>query len=212
VVIPSVALAVAVAVSALDASSTQNAEALFAAGEFTAAGAAYTKLLVAKPNNEDAKIGLARVDLYENRLDDAAALAHSVLNADSQNGTARKILADVSQRKAIVDSAAALDVPASGVVIPFLELDPLPLVQLVVDGRKANFLLDTGGPDVVLDPDFARELGLTISSGKTGVFAGGLRAEARRAVVEELQVGPLYLRKLSVGILPSRGLPLFKGR
>ncbi len=102
--------------------------------------------------------------------------------------------------------------PRSGVIIPLLEVDPLPLMQLNIDGRPGNFLLDTGGPDVVLDPAFAKELGLKIATGRRGIFAGGRTAQVGKAVVPELRFGGLSLHQLPVGILPSRQLPFFKGR
>jgi hypothetical protein len=195
-----------------DSAGTAAAQAFYAAGDFAAAASAYANLVTADPGNVTAKVGLARLDLYENRLDDASQLAGAALHADPQNQDARHVLTAVNQRRGVLASAGALDVPETGVTLPFLELDPLPLVQLVVDGRPANFVLDTGGPDVVLDPSFATELGLQMSDAGTGVFAGGLHAQMRRAVVPSLAIGPLTLRTLTVGILPSRGLGLYKGR
>jgi hypothetical protein len=212
VTLASIFLGVVVAISTYDAAGTRGAEALFSAGDFTAAATAYANLVAADPKNVVAELGLARLDLYGNRLEDASRLAGAVLESDPQNQDARRILTTVSQRKAVLISADAMNVPESGVIVPFLEVDPLPLVQLVVNGRPANFILDTGGPDVVLDPDFATELRLKITNGESGVFAGGLQAEVRRAVVADLQVGPVSLRELSVGIVPSRGLDLFKKR
>ena len=54
------------------------------------------------------------------------------------------------------------------------------------------------------------ELHLNITGGQTGTFAGGLTAQVRQAAVQEFRVGQLSLHGLTVGILPSRGLSLFK--
>src|SRR5207245_1714063 len=56
--------------------------------------------------------------------------------------------------------------------IPFVVTDPLPVVSLTANGRLANFIIDTGASDVVLDPDFAAKIGVKPLSGETGIFAG----------------------------------------
>ena len=204
--------ALSIALALVAAVSGSDADALFTAGDFTAAKAAYTKALAAGPKDAAANLGLARLNLYENRLEDAASFARATLAVDSRNAAAQRVLQTVEQREGVLASAQALNVPQSGIVVPFLEVDPLPLMQFTVDGRAGNFLLDTGGPDVVLDPGFATELGLKITNGQTGIFAGGRTAQVRQAIVPDFRVGPLSLHGLRAGILPSRELPFFKGR
>ncbi len=195
---------------ALALAASSRPDALFAAGDFPAAKAAYTKAAAADPKDLAANVGLARLNLYENRLDDAVSYAHAALAIDPQNSAAQRVMQTVEQRKAVLASAQALNVPQAGIVVPFLEIDPLPLMQFTVDGHTGNFLLDTGGPDVVLDPGFAAELGLKITSGKTGIFAGGRTAQVRQAIVPDFGVGPLSLHGLHADIMPSRELPFFK--
>ena len=189
-----------------------NADALFAGGDFTAAKAAYTTAVDANAADLAANLGLARVNLYDNRLGDAASFARATLAIDPQNAAAQRVLQTVKQREGVLASAQGLSVGPSGIVVPFLEVDPLPLMQFTVDGRIGNFLLDTGGPDVVLDPAFAAELGLKVTAGQHGIFAGGRTAEVRQAIVPDFRVGPFSLHGLHAGILPSRNLPFFKGR
>ena len=173
---------------------------------------AYARTLRDDPRNGQANLGLARLTLYENRLDDAASYARAALAVDPQSQSAQHVLETVAQRRAIAASAQGLSVPSAGIVVPFEENDPLPLMRFTIDGHAGNFLLDTGGPDVVLDPSFASELGLQVTSGETGVFGGGRTAQMDHAVIPLFQVGALALRGLRAGILPSRRLPLFKGR
>jgi hypothetical protein len=201
-----------VALAAVVAANGSSADALFQSGDFAAAEAAYANALSANQRDVSAEVGLARLNLYENRLDDADALARAVLAADPANQNAARIRSTVAERQAIVASARALRLPASGISVPFVENEPLPLLQFVVDGHPGNFILDTGAPEVVLDPAFVAELGLHVGGGQSGVFAGGLRAEVRHAVVSDFRVGPVSLGRLNVAVLPARGESLFKGR
>ncbi len=198
---------------ALRAGSTPApGDTLFAHGRFTEANAAYAKAVAIDSRDVDAHAGLARVALFENRLGEAAREAHAALALDPHNRVAERILHTVAQRRGVLESAQKLDIPAGGIIVPFLAVDPLPLMQFKVNGRIGNFLLDTGGPDVVLDPGFANELGLAVTGGKTGTFAGGRTAQVRQTFISEMSVGPLVLHNLNADVLPSRGLPFFGER
>lgn len=81
------------------------------------------------------------------------------------------------------------------------------MVAVEVNGKPAHFLIDTGGPDIIIDPDFAKEVGATVVDDGVGVFAGGLRATVRRTVVDSFALGGLAVSKQAAGVLPTRGLP-----
>jgi hypothetical protein len=180
------------------------ADTLFANGDFVRAKAAYADDLARDPKDGDALLGLARIELYENHLDAAAKYANAA--------GASRLLDTIAEREALAASATALDIPSDGVVIPFLESEPLPALQFRINGRLATFVLDTGAPDFTLDPDFAKELGLTITGGKTGVFLGGNSAQVREAVVPRIEAASITLHDVKVSILPSRGMRLYKDR
>jgi Predicted aspartyl protease len=45
--------------------------------------------------------------------------------------------------------------------VKFVKTDPLPIVNVRVNGGKeVTFFIDTGGSEVTLDTDFAKELGV----------------------------------------------------
>jgi hypothetical protein len=189
-----------------------RADALFARGDFGGARIGYVRELARSPNDLQAILGLARVELYENQLDAAAESANKVLALDPDSAPAQRALEVIAQRRAILTSAMEVRVPRSGVKIPFLESEPLPLIEARIDGRTASLLLDTGAPDVILDPDFAREVGLTIAGGRERQFAGGRTAVVRQATVHSVVLGPITLHDLKVGILPTRGMHLYRSR
>lgn len=111
--------ALSIALALVAAVSGSDADALFTAGDFTAAKAAYTKALAAGPKDAAANLGLARLNLYENRLEDAASFARATLAVDSRNAAAQRVLQTVEQREGVLASAQALNVPQSGIVVPF---------------------------------------------------------------------------------------------
>jgi tetratricopeptide (TPR) repeat protein len=58
--------------------------------------------------------------------------------------------------------------------LKFLRTDPLPLVSVRVNGGdEVTFFIDTGGSEVALDTEFARELGVPQFGAMQGTFSGG---------------------------------------
>ena len=61
--------------------------------------------------------------------------------------------------------------------VKFVKTDPLPLVNVRVNGgNEVTFFIDTGGSEVTLDTDFAKELGVPQFGGGPGhIFRGAAR-------------------------------------
>jgi hypothetical protein len=72
-------------------------------------------------------------------------------------------------------------------VVPFVITDPLPLIDVEVDGHKLTALIDTGGDTFILDPGIAEALGMEIVASLTGTFAGGMKAEVGLARAQTLE-------------------------
>jgi hypothetical protein len=88
-----------------------------------------------------------------------------------------------------------------------LRTDPLPLVSVRVNGGEAViFFIDTGGSEVTLDSDFARELGIPRYGAVQGTFSGGQHAEVQSGRIESLTVGDWTVNNLPVAMLPLRQL------
>ena len=76
--------------------------------------------------------------------------------------------------------------------LKFLKTDPLPLVSVRVNGgEEVTFFIDTGASEVLLDKDFARELGIPKFGSVQGTFSGG-----RRADVQSGRIGFTHHRRL----------------
>jgi hypothetical protein len=112
----------------------------------------------------------------------------------------------------VVQSAASLAIPRDGIVVPFVESEPLPAVELAIDGKRGTFVVDTGAPDLTLDPEFATSLGLSIGGGEKGTFAGGRTAEVKETVVPQVSVGSITIENVKSAILPSHGFRIYKDR
>jgi predicted aspartyl protease len=182
-----------------------SADALFAAGDFAAAAKAYEAAVKAAPGDARSLAGLARARLFENRNDEAIALAQQALAAQPDNPVARQTLSTAQQRKAAFGPDRWQVSGLTGEVsIPFAATDPLPVVRVTVGGHEALFLIDTGAPEIMISPDLVQALGLKIESTSEGIFAGGVRAPVQHTVVPELQIGGVKIANASAGV---RGLP-----
>ncbi|HZZ64645.1 MAG TPA: aspartyl protease family protein [Candidatus Baltobacteraceae bacterium] len=200
-----------IAVASMLLALSASGDALFAAGNFPAALAAYRQTISQNPKDAPALARIATLELYQNELTPAARDARSVLTIDAKNATATRVLETVQLRQRVAASASSLGIPPEGVTLPFVDSEPLPLIQVEINGHTANCVLDTGAPDIVLDPQFAIQAGMTITGGQMGVFAGGRTAQVRQAVASSVRAGSILLRDVRVGILPSPGR-LFQDR
>jgi hypothetical protein len=91
--------------------------------------------------------------------------------------------------------------------LKFLKIDPLPLVSVRVNGGdEVTFFIDTGGSEIALDTEFARELGVPQFGAVQGTFSGGQHAEVQQGRIESLMVGDWAVRNLPVVMLPLRQL------
>ena len=183
-------------------SVSASADALSAAGDFGSAALAYESALKASPKDAGALAGLARVRLYENRVGEAIALAQQALALAPDSPVARATLTVAQQRKAaFAEDRYQVTGLAAEAVIPFAATDPLPIVQVSVGGRQAEFLIDTGAPDVLVSVDLVSQLGLHPQAAGEGVFAGGKRAPVERTVVPELQIGSVRIANAPAGVM-----------
>jgi len=92
-------------------------------------------------------------------------------------------------------------------VVKWVAMDPLPLVQVRVNGgREVTFFIDTGASVVTLDTDLAKELGITRFGSVEGTFAGGQKAAVENGKIDSLTLGAWEVKNLPVAIMPLRPL------
>jgi Aspartyl protease len=91
--------------------------------------------------------------------------------------------------------------------LKFLKADPLPLVSVRVNGGdEVTFFIDTGGSEVALDTEFAKELGLPNFGQGQGTFSGGEHADVQQSRIESLTTGDWTIKNLPIVTLALRQL------
>jgi Aspartyl protease/Tetratricopeptide repeat len=91
--------------------------------------------------------------------------------------------------------------------LKFVRTDPLPLVNVRVnDGKEVTFFIDTGGSEVTLDNEFAKELGVPQFGAVQGTFSGGQHTQVQLGRIESLTVGDWTVKNVPTAMLPLRQL------
>jgi hypothetical protein len=189
------------------ATALAQGNAAFAAGDFGSALTAYRASIAHDGKSFAAYFGAGQAALYANDLHSASEYldAAQLLAPAKQVAPVKVLLAEVQSRIRMQQAQ-----PISRIVsIPMTAVDPLPLFSVQVNGRQAYFMLDTGAPNLILDPDFAKELGLKVTGGFTGTFAGGKQATVRDVLVPTFRIGSVTLHNLQSSALPTRPIPFF---
>jgi predicted aspartyl protease len=166
------------------------------------------KAITLQPGNADAKVMLAEVFYRRDDFQKAAASLKGV---------------DVSGNKLIIEQYPTLNVAklesfkgqtpyelhgnGTSTRLKFVKTDPLPVVNVRVNGGdEVTFFIDTGGSEVALDTDFARELGVPQFGAVQGTFSGGQHTDVQLGRIDTLTVGAWTIKNLPTAMLPLRQL------
>jgi hypothetical protein len=181
---------------------------LYSAGSFDAAAAAYAAALAQNPSDKVAELNLGALRLYRNELAAAEPLLRAVALADPKNVRAANLLRELERRKA--EAARRTTVDGGEAVVPFLTMDPLPVVHAKIDGVDGTFLIDTGAT-VALEPDFAAKLGLKTIDAGVGTFAGGRQAPIRSTMLQSVSLNGAAAYDVPADVNPTHASQLFNG-
>jgi hypothetical protein len=166
------------------------------------------KAITLKPGKADPKVMLAEM-FY--RRDDFQKAATSLKGVD------------VKSNKLIIEQYPTLNVAklesfkgqtpyelqghGTSTLLKFVKTDPLPVVNVRVNGGdEVTFFIDTGGSEIALDTEFARELGVPQFGTVEGTFSGGQHTEVQLGRIESLTVGDWTIKNLPTAMLPLRQL------
>ncbi len=204
------------------------ADELFREGRFAEAEALYAKIANRDGTNNEAALRLGTIALFRNQLAEAEKRLTRALAMNKDGVEAKRQLALVYYRRDDFAKAAPLfrdlgleaeakklesfgkeapyeiDGPADQCRIPFVHTDPLPLIRVKVDGEEANFLIDTGGSEVFIDPELAKKVGATLFGSTKGTYGGGRRAETGQGRVGRVTLGDYVIRNVPVLVLSTR--------
>jgi hypothetical protein len=166
------------------------------------------KAISLRPDDADAKIMLAQAFYRRDDFQKAAAALSGV---------------DVSSNKLIREQYPTLNVAmlesfkgqtpyelkgnGASTRVKFVKTDPLPLVNVRVNGGKeVTFFIDTGGSEVTLDTEFAKELGVPQFGAVQGTFSGGQHTQVQLGRVESLTLGDWTVKNVPAAMIPLRQL------
>ena len=161
-----------------------------------------------QPNDADAKVMLAEAFYRRDDFQKAAASLNGVEAASNKLITSQYPTLNVAKLESF-KGQTPYQVQGAGeeTRLKFLKIDPLPLVSVRVNGGdEVTFFIDTGGSEIALDTEFARELGVPQFGAVQGTFSGGQHAEVQQGRIESLTVGDWAVRNLPVVMLPLRQL------
>ena len=166
------------------------------------------KAITLQPDDSDPKVMLAEAFYRRDDFQKAAAALNGV---------------DVSSNKLIRDQYPALNVAklesfkgqtpyevqgtGTSTRVKFIKTEPLPIVNVRVNGGKeVTFFIDTGGSEVALDSDFAKELGVPQFGAVQGTFSGGQHAQVQLGRIESITLGDWTIKNVPTAMLPLRQL------
>ena len=166
------------------------------------------KAIALKPDETDPKVMLAQAFYRRDDFQKAATALNGV---------------DVSGNKLIREQYPTLNVAmfesfkgqmpyelhgdGTSISVKFVRTDPLPLVNVRVNGGdEVTFFIDTGGSEVTLDTDFAKELGVPKFGVVQGTFSGGQHTEVQLGRIESLTLGDWTVKNVPTAMLPLRQL------
>jgi predicted aspartyl protease len=166
------------------------------------------KAIALRPNDTDAKVMLA--ELFYRR--DDFQKAGAALNGVNVSGNKLVIEQYPTLNVAMLESFKGqtpykLQGNGTSTRVKFLKTDPLPVLNVRVNGGKeVTFFIDTGGSEVTLDTDFAKELGAPQFAAVQGTFSGGQHTDVQLGRIESLTVGDWTVKNVPTAMLPLRQL------
>jgi len=225
------------AASAAEPSDTmRRAEDAFRAGKFEQAEKLYHQILADQGDHPEAALRAGELALLSNRFDEAERWLRRAAATDSPDHRAETLLAEVYYRQDQFERAAPLlekagrtafaqklesfknelpnQVIASKDVthVPFAQTDPLPIIKATINGdHDVHLLIDTGGAELILDPEFADAIQAPRFGATTGTFAGGRTAKVQHSRIDSIRLGDFEIRHVPVALLPTRRLPFAVG-
>jgi len=97
--------------------------------------------------------------------------------------------------------------------VPFTQTDPLPILRGRINGgEEFEFLLDTGGAELILDTTYGKQAGIPRFGGERSVFGGGKTATVGHGAAGSLTMGEATIRNLPIQMLDLQPIGASLGR
>jgi predicted aspartyl protease len=216
-----------------------SADDLFKRGMFTEAEKNYRDVFAGNPRDFRSALRLGHITLLSNRLGDASMWLTKAAELRPEDNGPKALLAEVFYRQDKFHDAAGLlhavgkeakakqlesfrhispyenDDMAESVRVKFVMTNPLPVVEVQINNSApVNFFIDTGGAEVVIDTEFAREEGIAHFGSEIGTFAGGKQAGFEHGRVDSIRLNDVIVKNIPVSIMDVRRFsqPVFRGK
>ncbi len=172
------------------------------------ADAWFKKAIALKPEDEDAKVMLAEALYRRDDFQKAAAALDGVEVSTNKLLIAQYPTLNVAKMRSFKGQTPyEVQGDSQETRVKLLKIDPLPLLSVRVNGGdEVTFFIDTGGSEVALDTDFAKELGLPQFGEVQGTFAGGEHANVESTRIELLTLGDWTVKNLPAMTIALRQL------
>jgi hypothetical protein len=166
------------------------------------------RAIALRPGDTDPKVMLAEVYYRRDDFEKAAASLNGVDVGANRLIVSQYPTLNVAKLRSFQGQTPyAMHGDGQSTRLKLLRTDPLPLVSVRVNGSdEVTFFIDTGGSEVALDTEFARELGVPQFGAVQGTFSGGQHAEVQQGRIESLTLGGWTVRNLPAVMLPLRQL------
>lgn len=211
------------------------AESLFVRGRFAAADSGFSATLKANPRDTLALLRRGTLALWSNRLPEARAFFDQAARAGAAKRRVASLVAEsYARQNDFVHAAAAYREAARDTlamtlealqgktpyriegpdrtIVPFVQTDPLPVVELKVNGKGPFFfIIDTGGAELLLDPELADSVGMRRFGTETGVFGGGKRGTYARGVIDSVRLGAFVVSNVPTASLDTKRMSMAAG-
>jgi hypothetical protein len=171
-------------------------DAAFQRGDFQSAFMDYNDAIADDPNDAEAILGLGTLDLYRNDWENARTYLSRARRLAPQDPRVETRLATLRARLPKPDRYT-FHFTNGQTDIPFVSIDPVPVVHATIDGKTLAFIVDTTAGSVALTPQAAQSLGIADGGTIDKLVFPGLTVNN---VGAEVLAGPL-----SAGTTPVDG-------
>ncbi|MBN2134993.1 MAG: aspartyl protease family protein [Acidobacteria bacterium] len=202
----------------------------FKQGEFDSAFNLYIEALKADDTNFRANYRIGYIHLLSNKFADAEKFLKKAMNIEPDRREPKILLAELYHRQDRFAEEASLlrelqnegsakwcdsikavtpyqiESDKTETAVEFVLTDPLPVFKLKVNEKEIYVLLDTGAAELILDTEFAKELGIEATGGHMGEFAGGKKAPVQYSRVDSVDFGDFHIKNVPVHMLPTSGM------
>lgn len=227
-------LAAAMSVAAAGPSFLDRGDAFFQSGNFPEAERSYSSALVREVGSPRLQARLGLLALFSNRFAEAEKRMMDAAAPGPDERLVKNMLGEMNYRQDNFAAAAKwfraagtdyrakpleafgdsqpyrLEGPTTETRLKFVMTDPLPIVQARVGNSELlDFLVDTGGSELVIDSSVALGLGIKPTSSVSTIFLGGGEGLLQQARIESLTLGDFVVKNVPVGIHP---MAQFAGR